>query len=119
MGSSGPFSLCCIQFLAKKTHKGRPFLSLLKPTVKNLATEQNIISLEDLKNIYQLVATNLEIVRKKQDAKTPVPKMKLKEGDLILLWDHTADVWDPGYIWDYRIVTLAGKTEVKSGQFNR
>ena len=47
--------------------------------------EGNILSLEAMKNVYQIVATNLEITRKKQwDTKTPVPNMKLKEGYLFL-----------------------------------
>ena len=37
-----------------------PLNSLLTPTVRHLVTKENTLSLEALKNVHQLVASNLE-----------------------------------------------------------
>ena len=54
--------------------------------------EENILSLEALKNMYQLVVNNLEIAKKKWDTKTPVHKMKLEEGDMTHIMEATCHV---------------------------
>ena len=74
---------------------------LLMPTVRYLGTNENILSLEALKNMYQLIASNLEQSQKKRDTKAPTPEEKLNKGDSVLLKDHTAGVWDPRYTRDY------------------
>ena len=69
-----------------------PLNLLLIPTVRYLGTNENILSLEALKNMYQLVASNLEQAQKNGDNKVPIPDRKLSEGDSILFKDHTANV---------------------------
>ena len=60
--------------------------------------------------MYHLVASNLELARKRRDTKAPVLNRKLSQGDSILLKDHTTGVWDPKYIRDYRIASFPGRT---------
>ena len=55
-----------------------PLNSHMNPKVRYLGKENNILSLENLKNVYQVVATNLSIVRKKRDTKVPIPDKKLR-----------------------------------------
>ena len=55
-----------------------PLDSLLAPTVRYLGTNENILSLEALNNMYQLVASNLEQAHKKRDTKVPIPHRKLR-----------------------------------------
>ena len=43
-----------------------PMNSLLMPTIKYLGTDDNILFLEALKNMYQFVAGNLEHARKRE-----------------------------------------------------
>ena len=62
-----------------------PLNSILMPAVRYLGTNENILSLEALKNVYQLIASNLEQAKKNRDTKVPVPDRKLSEGDSILL----------------------------------
>ena len=38
--------------------------------------------------------------------------MKSKESELVLIRDHTANMWDPGYTGDHRILFLPRKTQV-------
>ena len=87
--------------------------SLLTPTVRYLETDENILSLKGLKNIYQLIASILEQVRKKTDIKAPVLDRKCSEGDSILLKDHTAGVWDPRYTRDCQLVSFPGRNQVE------
>ena len=64
--------------------------------------------MQALKNIYEVVAQNLKIAWAKiMDNISPVPT-KLKEGDLVLIKDHTAKVFQPCYVGNYRIVSFKG-----------
>ena len=64
--------------------------------------------MQALKNIYEVVAQNLKIARAKvMDNINPVPT-KLKEGDLVLIKDHTAKAFQPHYVGNYRIVLFQG-----------
>ena len=87
--------------------------SLLTPTVRYLGTNENILTLAALKNMYQLIANNLEQGQKKRDTKAPIPDGKLSDGDSVLPKNHTARMWDPKYTRDYQIVSFPGKTQAK------
>ena len=64
--------------------------------------------MQALKNIYEVVAQNLKIAWAKiMDNISPDPT-KLKEGDLVLIKDHTAKVFQPHYVGNYRIVSFKG-----------
>ena len=64
--------------------------------------------MQALKNIYELVSQNLKIAWAKiTDNVSPVPT-KLKEGDLVLIKDHTAKAFQPPYVGNYRIVSSKG-----------
>ena len=85
-----------------------PLNKLLQPQVQYLGNDENILSMQALKNIYELVAQNLKIAQAKvTDNINPVPT-KLKEGDLVLIKDHTAKAFTPHYVGNYRIVCFKG-----------
>ena len=64
--------------------------------------------MQALKNIYEMVAQNLKLARAKiTDNINPIPT-KLKEGDLVLIKDHTAKAFQPHYVGNYRIVSFKG-----------
>ena len=71
------------------------------PKVRYLGTNENILSLDALNNMYHLFASSLKQARKKRDTRAPVPVRKLSEDDSLLLKDHTTDVWDPRYSGNY------------------
>ena len=83
--------------------------SFLKLTVRYLGTDENMLSSEALKNMYQMVATNLELARKKRNTEAPVPDKKLKDGESVLIRGYAAYVWDASYTGDYRIVSFPRK----------
>ena len=74
---------------------------------------QDYFILRSLEKYLLNVATNFQLTRKKRCTKVPVPDRKLKEEDLALLRDLTADVWDPTYTGDWRIMSFPEKTQVE------
>ena len=93
-----------------------PLTKLLKPKIRYLVNDENILSLEVLKNLYQLVVTNLKYAREKRQPKMYV-EPKLKEGDLVLIKDHTAKAFQPRYKGNFRVVTQRGnQVEVKPAE---
>ena len=85
-----------------------PLNKLLQPQVQYLGNDENILSMQALKNIYEMVAQNLKTTHTKiMDNVNPVPT-KLKEGDLVLIKDHTAKAFQPCYVGNYRIVSFKG-----------
>ena len=70
--------------------------------------DENILSMQALKNIYEMVAQNLKLAHPKiTDNINPIPT-KLKEGDLVLIKDHTTKAFQPHYVGNYRIVSFKG-----------
>ena len=69
---------------------------LLRPKLRYLGNKESILSLESLQNIYQLVVSNLKIAREKRQPNLIVDS-KLKEGDLVLIKNHTAKAFQPRF----------------------
>ena len=64
--------------------------------------------MQALKNIYEVVTQNLKIACTKiTDNVNPVPT-KPREGDLVLIKDHTAKAFQPCYVGNYRTVSFKG-----------
>ena len=95
-----------------------PLTKLLKPKIRYLGNDENILSLEALKNTYQLVATNLKYAREKRQPKIYV-ESKLKEGDLVLIKDHTAKAFQPRFKGNFRIVTQREVKPAEGGKLSK
>ena len=80
---------------------------LLRPKLRYLGNEESILSLESLQNIYQLVVTNLKIAREKRQPSLIVDS-KLKEGDLVLIKNHTAKAFQPRFRENFCIIKQKG-----------
>ena len=79
---------------------------LLQPKVRYLGNDENILSLEALKNIYQLVVTNLKLARENRQPNMHLdPKLK---GDLVLVKDHMAKAFQPRFKGNYRVISQKG-----------
>ena len=64
--------------------------------------------MQALKNIYEVVAQNLKFAHARiMDSVNPVPT-KLREGDLVLIKDHTAKAFQPRYVGNNRIISFKG-----------
>ena len=84
-----------------------PLMKLLQLKVRYLGNGENILSLESLKNIYQLVVTNLKLAHEKRQPNLYIDP-KLKEGDLVLVKTHTAKAFQPRFKGNYRVVSQKG-----------
>ena len=85
-----------------------PLNTLLQPKIRYLGDNENLLSLEALKNIYQLVAENLKRARAKLGSEEFPQPSKLKPGDSVLIKDHTAKAFANTYKGNYRIVSIKG-----------
>ena len=84
-----------------------PLTKLLRPKLRYLGNEESILSLESLQIIYQLVVTNLKTAREKRQPSLIVDS-KLREGDLVLVKDHTAKAFQPRFKGNFRVIKQKG-----------
>ena len=86
-----------------------PLNSLLSPQLRYLGNDLNVLSLEALKNRYQIATENLHRSHAHRDSTLPkqLPH-HFTTGDTVLIKNHTAGPFDPRYIGDYCIVSFKG-----------
>ena len=85
-----------------------PLNTLLEPKIRYMGTDINIISLETMKNLYEIAVTNLKLAREKGDPQGQPPPTKLQPGDTVLIQNHNKGPFDPKFIRDYIVVSLKG-----------
>ena len=85
-----------------------PLNTLLGPKVRYLGNDMNILLLEAMKNMFEIAATNLKIVRERRDPVNNPKPSKLQPSDTVLVQNHTKGPFDPKYIGDYCVVSLKG-----------
>ena len=73
-----------------------------------MGNDIKIISLETMKNMYKIAATNLKLTQEKGDPQEQPPPTKLQPWDTVLIQNHNKGPFDPKYIGDYRVVSLKG-----------
>ena len=92
---------------------------IMVPRYRYMGTEDLILDLEIMSNIYQCQIINLQLVRHcalKLNVGDTQPSLKtdLAVGDLVLIRDHASKTFMPKYKVDFRIVRFLGnKVEVK------
>ena len=83
---------------------------------KYLGTDDRMINIEIMTQLYHVMAHNLNEARKARDrnrkGKTPKEPEKLKKGDNVHVRDHTSKAFQPKYK-DFCIVGLLGKNQVE------
>ena len=92
-----------------------PLNTLLEPKIRYVGNVINILSLEAMKKLYEIAATNLKLAQEKGDPQEQPLSTKLRPGDTALIQNHVKGPFDPKYIGDYRVVSLKGN---HSGKFN-
>ena len=85
-----------------------PLNTLLEPKIRYMGNDINILSLEAMKNLYEIAATNLKLAQEKGDPQEQPLSTKLQPGDMVLIQNHVKGPFDPKYIGDYRVVSLKG-----------
>ena len=116
-----PLACVAYNFLPNEHSKESPFflmfgrdailpqIKLIQPQIGYLGNDKNILSMQALKNIYEVVMQNLKLAcTKLSDNGKPV-KTKLKEGDLVLIKDHMAKAFQPWYVGNYWTISNISK----------
>ena len=85
-----------------------PLNTQLEPKIRYMGNDINIISLETMKNLYEIAASNLKLAREKGDPQEQPPSTKLQPGDTILIQNQNKGSFDPKFIGDFRVVSLKG-----------
>ena len=91
-----------------------PLNTLLGPKLRYLGNDINIFSLEAMKNMFEIAATNLKIAREKRDPMKDPKPIQLQPGDTVLVQNHTKGPFDLKYIGDYHVVLIKGN-QIKVG----
>ena len=85
--------------------------SILNAPRRYLCDDSGLPDLEALKNMYQMVAQQLYNSRQryiKENKYNKVPDYGILVGDLVLMKDHMAKLFEPKYKEDYRVVQIYG-----------
>ena len=85
-----------------------PLNTMFQSKIRYLGNDENILSIQALKNMYQLVAGNLQKARKSMTSVHFPQPNKLKTEDSVMIKDHTAGPFDPVYKGNYRIIAIKG-----------
>ena len=85
-----------------------PLNTLLCNKMRYLGNSMNILSLEAMKNMFEIAATNLKMAREREDPKNDPLPCRLQPGDTVLVQNHTKGAIDPTYVGDYHVVSLKG-----------
>ena len=85
-----------------------PLTTLLEPKIRYMGNDVNILSLEAMKNMFEVAATHLKLAQERGDPKGNLLPNKLQPGDTVLVQNHLKGLFDPKYIEDYRVVSLKG-----------
>ena len=85
-----------------------PLNTLLEPKIRYMGSDMNVLSLEALKNMYEIAATNLKMAREKKDSPKDHKPIQLQPGDMVLVQNHNKGPFDPKHIGDYLMVAIKG-----------
>ena len=115
-----PLACAAYDFISNEHSKESPFFlmfgrdpilplnTLLEPKVRYLGNDINVLSLEAMKNMFEITATNLKLAWERGDPKEQPLSNKLQQGDTVLVQNHVRGLFDPKFIGDYRVIALKG-----------
>ena len=85
-----------------------PLNDLLRPCIRYLGTDESILSLQVMRNIYKMVAHNLKTAGKCLEKEATKFQTKVKMEDLIMLKRHDKKTFEPVYEEYYRVLQTRG-----------
>ena len=115
-----PLACAAYNFISNEHSKESPFFlmfgrdpvlplnTLLEPKIRYMGSDMNVLSLEALKNMYEIATTNLKMARKRKDSPSDHKPIQLQPGDMVLVQNHTKGPFDPKYIGNYSVVSIKG-----------
>ena len=115
-----PLACAAYNFLPNEHSKESPFFlmfdreariplnTMFQSQIRYLGNDENILSIQALKNMYQLVAENLQKARKRMAPANFPQTTKHKTEDSVMIKNHTAGPFEPVYKGNYRVVDIKG-----------
>ena len=85
-----------------------PLNTMFQSQIRYLGNDENILSIQALKNMYQLVAENLQKARKRMAPVNFPQPTKIKTEDSVMIKNHTAGNFKPVYKANYHMVAIKG-----------
>ena len=85
-----------------------PLNTTLQSQIRYLGNDDNILSIQALKNMYQLVAENLQKARKRMVLGSFPQPTQLKTEHSVMIKNHTAGPFEPVYKGNYHVVAIKG-----------
>ena len=85
-----------------------PLNAMFQFQIRYLGNDENILSRQALKNMYQLVAENLQKARKRMAPANFPQTTKLKTEDSVMIKSHTAGPFEPVYEGNYCVAAIKG-----------
>ena len=94
-----------------------PLNIMLQSQIRYLGNDENTVSIQVLKNMYQLVAENLQKARKRMAPGNFPQPTKLRTEDSVMIKNHTAGPFEPVHKGNYCVVAIKGnQVEVVSAE---
>ena len=91
-----------------------PLNTLLGPKMRYLGNDINILSLEAMKNMFEIATINNKMARERRDPENDLKPVTLQPGDTVLVHNHNKGPFNPKYVGDYCVVSIKGnKVEVR------
>ena len=115
-----PLACAAYNFIPNEHSKESPFFLIfgrdpilplntsLEPKLRYLGNDINVLSLDVMKNMFEIAATNLKLAQERGDPQVQPVSNKLQPGDTGLVQNHVKGPFDPKYIGDHRVVALKG-----------
>ena len=85
-----------------------PQNDLLRPHIRYLGTDESILSLQAMRNIYKMVTHNLKTARKRLEKEATKFPTKVKMENLIMLKRHDKKAFEPVYEGYYQVLKTRG-----------
>ena len=85
-----------------------PLNTMLQSQIRYLGNDENILSIQALKNMYQLAAENLQKARKRMAPGSFPQPTKPKTEDSVMIKNHTAGPFEPVYKGNHCVVATKG-----------
>ena len=97
-----------------------PLNDLLRPRIRYLGSDETILSLQAMRNIYKMVAHNLKTARKRLEKEATKFPTRVKTEDLIMLKRHDKKTFEPVYEGYYHVIQIRGnQVDVQSTTENQ
>ena len=85
-----------------------PLAELFQHKLRYLGTDETVLSLQDLRNMYLIIAENLRKARERSITPYPKKPTPIQPNQLVTLKVHIRKTLDPRYEGTYRVISIKG-----------